>query len=94
MIYVDRPGAVAKHIGCGMFRYPVKYCHLFADSPEELRAFANLIGLSPEWLQCAGTYREHYDLMGMKINAAIKAGAKRITFREVGRLLKAKREAR
>lgn len=33
---------------------------------EELLEFAARIGLKPEWIQHAGTWKEHFDLMGEK----------------------------
>ena len=51
--------------------------HLQADSPEELSAFAQLLGLRPEWLQTrAGRpERDHYDLDASRRARAIDLGA-------------------
>lgn len=55
---------------------PVKSTHLMADTTAELVAFADSIGSKRSWIQHPGTYREHYDLIGMaRIKAAIAAGA-------------------
>lgn len=48
---------------------------LGAEGHQELLAFALSIGMKAEWIQSAGTYREHFDLMGSRCDAAINAGA-------------------
>lgn len=55
-----------------------KWCHMYADTKEELHEFAELIGLKHSWLQ-DHAYRWHYDLTGSKIQAAIDNGAVQIT---------------
>lgn len=62
-------------------------CHMMADSTEELLAAADAIGLDRKWLQCAGTYKEHFDLSIAYRTKAIAAGAKELTRREMGALL-------
>ncbi len=63
---------------------PTKSCHLFADSLDELLAFALKIWLKREWLQ--GVDRQppfpHFDLIPSKRRAAIKAGAVELTREE------------
>ena len=61
-------------------------CHLFADSIEELHAFAAKIGLLREWFQESrrGAF-PHYDLTSRKRCEAIAAGAKQLTRFEVGK---------
>jgi hypothetical protein len=58
--------------------------HLQADSPEELHAFAQLLGLRREWFQSrpGRPDRDHYDLTRAKRDAAILAGAIPETARE------------
>lgn len=45
------------------------------EGTNELLTFGASIGMRATWLQYPGTYREHFDLMGWKCRAAIKAGA-------------------
>jgi hypothetical protein len=59
---------------------PAKWCHLFADSTAELLAFARSLGLRPEWIQHAGTHREHFDVTTTKRTEAIRLGAQPITY--------------
>lgn len=40
--------------------------HLCADSTEELLAMADRIGIPRKWIQCSGTYREHFDVCQSK----------------------------
>lgn len=59
---------------------PITTAHLIstlhsAEGTAELLAFARRIGLRPAWLQHPGTYREHFDLMGARCEAAKLAGA-------------------
>lgn len=58
--------------------------HLQADSLEELNAFAERLGLRPEWLQTrpGRPDRDHYDLHRAGRDAAILMGAIPETARE------------
>lgn len=60
------------------------WCHLVADTEEELDAFAVKIGLKREWHQKRGHAYSHYDVSPAKRIEAIKAGAVRVTTRELG----------
>jgi hypothetical protein len=52
------------------------WCHLIADSLEELHAFAASIGLPRRWFQGAPPASfPHYDLNGSRIGMASDAGA-------------------
>lgn len=51
------------------------WCHMFADTREELDAMADRIGMRRSWIQKPGTPREHYDVTKSRREAAIKAGA-------------------
>jgi len=69
-IYVDllRPCSPNGH-----WRYAAS-CHLFADSVEELKVFAQGLGLKPEWFQ-DHQLMPHFDLTpGMRLKA-VQAGA-------------------
>lgn len=59
---------------------PAKWSHMFADSTKELLTFARDLGLRPEWLQHAGTHREHFDVTTTKRSEAIRLGAVQITY--------------
>lgn len=88
MIYVDKaqqwPGALAARLGPS--------CHLVTDGPpEELAAFAKVIGLRASWLQHAGTRREHYDVFGARRARAAKAGAVEIDRKRFVQILRAKK---
>lgn len=50
-----------------------KSCHLFADSLEELHAFAESIGMKREWFQDAKL--PHYDLTETRRKKAVTKGA-------------------
>src|SRR5258708_22659463 len=61
-----------------------RWNHLFADTEEELRAFAAKIGLKPEWIQDPGGRHAHFDVTTGKRQQAIADGAKAVTWREAG----------
>lgn len=58
------------------------YCHLFADSLDELHAFAARIGLKREYFQNVPGF-PHYDLTQTKRALAVKEGAAQITVHEM-----------
>lgn len=73
-------------------RYTSNWSHLTADSSEELLDFAKKLGLRPSWIQCPGTWKEHFDLTEGKRQQALKKGAVPIGLMQAGQLMKAKRE--
>ncbi len=50
------------------------WCHLLADSLEELHSFAKSIGLKKEWFQ-GDTKYPHYDMNENRRKIAVKKGA-------------------
>lgn len=52
------------------------FCHLTADSTEELLNFGERIGLRKEWLQISNNGTPHFDLTLNKRKLALKYGAK------------------
>lgn len=55
-----------------------KMSHLIADTPEELHAMADTIGVNRKWYQ-----GDHYDITKSKRLLAIKAGAVAISVRKL-----------
>jgi uncharacterized protein (UPF0261 family) len=70
------------------------WCHLLADTDEELYRFAARIGMKLGWVQKRGTAEIHFDLIPTRRQAAINLGAQEITDEEIVALLNRKREAR
>lgn len=70
----------------------MKMCHMIADSTDELLAMADRIGVQRKWLQKAGRHDEHFDIAMSKRKLAVKAGAVEVSMKEIGRILRAKRE--
>lgn len=71
--------------------------HLFSDEPgregqDELLSFAREIGLHPQWIQHAGMPREHFDVWGSKIDAALENGAEEVGPRGMVEIIQEKRE--
>lgn len=97
-VYVDdmrRPATVGRLRG--------RWSHLTADTPEELHDFAAQLGLRRDWFQgvckfgsCPrrdGVCRHfHYDVVDGKRSAAIVAGAKAVTLRQMGEITSARKD--
>lgn len=69
-------------------------CHLVADSDEELHAMAAKIGVARRWHQKPGTDHSHYDICMSKRAKAVTLGAKEVTMRDIGLLIRQRRKAR
>lgn len=52
-----------------------RWSHMFADTSEELIAFARKLRLSDAWIQYPDTHKEHYDLTETVRNKALRLGA-------------------
>jgi hypothetical protein len=74
-VYVDKPRA--------FFHKRKKYCHLMADTLDELHAFAARIGCKRCWFD-----RDHYDLREHEFELAVAAGAVVVSSRELVKLRK------
>src|SRR5260370_8072792 len=61
-----------------------RWNRLFADTEEELRAFAAKVGLKAEWIQDPGGRHAHFDVTAGKRQQAIASGATAVTWREAG----------
>ena len=61
------------------------WCHMLADTSEELDQVAAQIGLKASWKQHPSRPTEHYDLTPSKRAAAIRAGAIQKSSREIAR---------
>ncbi|HWA07955.1 MAG TPA: DUF4031 domain-containing protein [Opitutaceae bacterium] len=55
-------------------RHGHRWCHLWADTLEELHTMAAKIGMRPEWFQDKPGF-PHYDLVPPRREAALKLGA-------------------
>ena len=69
----------------------MKMCHMIADSVEELHQMADTIGVARKWFQKSSW--SHYDIALSKRALAVAAGAREITWRETGRLIREWRKA-
>lgn len=75
MVYVDAT------FDCPGPRGYSRWCHMFADTEEELHAMAERIGMRREWFQDRrkGDHRfPHYDLVPSKRALAVKFGAEQV----------------
>lgn len=68
------------------------FCHLLADTREELHAIADTLGIPRRFFQ-DHPWRWHHDLPAHLRPRAIELGARELTLREVGLLLRARRHA-
>lgn len=72
-----------------------RWCHLVADTEEELHAFGARLGLKRAWFQQrpGRPWQDHYDLHEVAREVAIALGAVPVTGREMAVHIRAKREA-
>jgi Protein of unknown function (DUF4031) len=72
-----------------------RWCHLSADSAEELHDFAARLGLLRHWFQSKPDrpWHDHYDIPADVRAQAIAMGARSLTTREMGRRQRERREA-
>jgi len=64
-----------------------KWCHMQADSREELDAMADRIGLKRSWIQYPDNpVKRHYDVTESRRAAAVAAGAVEIGMLELARM--------
>lgn len=73
-------------------RFTANWSHLYADTSEELAEIAFKLGLKPEWLQYAGTWKEHYDVTDQTRAKALKLGVVPVTYRDTGVYMAAKKK--
>ncbi len=71
------------------------WCHLTADSEEELHRFAARLGLPRHKFQArpGRPWVDHYDIPESMRAAAVGLGATEVTLREAGALIAQRREA-
>lgn len=92
VVYVD-PTFQVTPTGADAARYGDRWCHMIADTEEELHAFAAKIGMQRSWAQNPGTPSAHYDLVPSRRTRAVKAGAQEITHRELSEKIVERRKA-
>lgn len=63
-------------------------CHMIADTTEELLEMADKIGIDQKWVQCVGTYKEHFDICLSKRAKAVKLGAVQIDRKQLVEIIK------
>lgn len=85
-VYVDdmfKPATVPN----GNRKVKGEWCHMQADSREELDAMADLIGLRRSWIQYPDDpVKRHYDVTRPRRAAAVRAGAIELGMLELARL--------
>jgi hypothetical protein len=80
-VYVDNAHIPAK-VRSGRLTHDSTWCHLTADSTEELVAFAVSLGLQAKYLQYPGTWKEHFDVTAPKRALAVAKGAQEVDWRK------------
>ena len=79
-VYVDDAYIPAK-VRSGRLTHDSTWCHLTADSTEELVAFAVSLGLQAKYIQYPGTWKEHFDVTAPKRKLAVAKGAVEVSYR-------------
>jgi hypothetical protein len=69
-----------------------RFCHLLADTPEELHQMADRLGV-PRRLFQQHAWRWHYDLPAHLREQAVACGAIEVDMHQVGALLRRRRAA-
>jgi hypothetical protein len=64
----------------------MKMSHMVADTEAELHAMADKIGVARRWYQ-----GDHYDIAMSKRTLAVENGAKEISWRELGAMMRERR---
>lgn len=80
-VYVDD----LRFTRAGVKKARVKYCHMVADSLEELHAFAKQIKVEPHFFHRARSCH-HYDIVEHQKLAALVLGAVSVRSREIVRI--------
>jgi Protein of unknown function (DUF4031) len=80
-VYVDDAYIQAK-VKSGPLTHDSRWCHMTADSTDELIAFAISLGLQEKYIQFRGTWKEHFDVTEGKRRLAVSKGAVEVSFRE------------
>ena len=70
-----------------------QWSHLYADTEEELRAFAKQLGLRDSWIQHPGEIGVHFDVTSPVRQRAIRQGARPVTWREAEQHVAQQRQA-
>lgn len=78
-VYIDEP----KHAFGRMVM-----CHMMADSTQELLEMADKIGVARKWLQKPGTAYEHFDVCKSARAKAVEHGARQVTSRDLGQIIR------
>jgi hypothetical protein len=76
-------------------RHDRRWCHLLADEPDELHAFAARLGIERRRFQTKPErpWVDHYDVDEIRRGEALAIGARELTRREVVELVARKRAA-
>lgn len=64
MVYMDTPQKNIYATVGPRFKLGQMFCHISADTEEELVAFAKRVGFPVRWLQHSGLYSFHFDCTG------------------------------
>lgn len=84
-VYVDNAFIPAK-VANGNRSVRSRWCHMQADTREELDAMADAIGLKRSWIQYPDDpVKRHYDLTEPRRRAAVAAGAVEIGMLDLAR---------
>lgn len=89
-VYID-DAFIDATVGSGDRRFRSRWCHLVADSTDELLQFAGRLGMDERWLQRRGEPGEHFDVPEPRRDRAVLCGAVEISWRESVALVRAHR---
>lgn len=90
-VYVD-DAFIQATVPNGQARHTSQWCHMMADSTEELLAFAKRLGLRASYIQYPGTWKEHFDVTQGKRAQALRLGAVEVTVDQIVEQRRIKRD--
>ena len=90
MICIDTKDGQTQHA------FGKEAAHLVSDVPgqkgtEELLDFARQIGCRGSWIQFRGQPKEHFDVWGTKLKAALRSGAEEVGAEGLVKIIQSKR---
>lgn len=89
-VYIDDAYIVAT-VGPPERQFTSRWCHLVADSTDELIGFVTGLGIEERWIQRRGEPGEHFDIPEPRRAQVVAAGAVEISWRESVALVRAHR---
>lgn len=90
-VYVD-DAYIPARVRSGGLTHDSRWCHMTADTTDELVAFAVSLGLKARYIQYPGTWKEHFDVTAPKRALAVQKGAVEVAYSDQVKWMAARRK--